>query len=62
MIRLRRQLQLPATLTEAGIGRKDLEAASDGLIRAALQDPCLFGNPRPATAQDMEKLLREAAE
>lgn len=62
VIRLRRQLQLPATLTEAGIGRKDLEAASDGLIRAALQDPCLFGNPRPATAQDMEKLLREAAE
>jgi len=62
LVRLRRQLQLPATLIEAGVERELLTASLKDLTAVALKDPCLTGNPRPVTARDAEKLLTEAAE
>ena len=37
---LRRELGLPATLTEAGISRKQLRMDRERLLQAALEDPC----------------------
>jgi len=62
LVRLRRQLQLPSTLAEAGVDREALTAALKELTAAALKDPCLGGNPRPVTSRDVERLLTEAAE
>ncbi|MCI8524688.1 MAG: iron-containing alcohol dehydrogenase [Oscillospiraceae bacterium] len=56
--RLRDALGLPATLSQAGIAREELTAALDGLVQAALSDPCAASNPREAGAEDLKTILR----
>ena len=56
--RLRSLLRLPATLREAGIPGEALDAALDALTTAALADPCLRTNPRPASREDLKAILR----
>lgn len=56
--RLRRRLQLPASLTEAGLKREDVLREADAICTAALNDPCTKGNPRPLTKEDYCSLLR----
>ena len=56
--RLRSLLRLPATLREAGISGEALDAALDALTEAALADPCLASNPRPASRDDLRAILR----
>lgn len=58
--RLRRRLELPASLTAAGLERGDVLAKADSLCRAALQDPCAASNPRPVTLEDLHFLLQAA--
>ncbi len=58
--RLRKHLHLPATLREAGIEPKALEAKMEEIITAAEADACLGGNPRAVSREEMRKLLREA--
>ncbi len=60
LLRLRRLLQLPGTLQEAGVDKTRLEGRLDELCRAAMADPCLSGNPRPVTEGDVRRILREA--
>lgn len=55
--RVRRQLQLPSTLSEAGLSREAVLAAADGLCRAAADDPCAASNPRPVTPEALRTLL-----
>lgn len=55
--RLRRQLELPETLTAAGLERAEVLAQADTLCRTALDDPCLADNPRPVTPEDLHLLL-----
>ncbi len=43
LIKLRKELQLPATLAEAGISPR--QAAEDSLVEAVLADPCCSTNP-----------------
>ena len=57
ILRLLREMKLPATLKEAGISSYD----PDAIISAALADRCMAGNPRPATADDLMQILKEAA-
>ena len=57
ILRLQRQLQLPTTLKEAGIV---LELPGE-IARAAEQDHCLAGNPRPVSAKELTAILTEAA-
>lgn len=45
LIRLRKELNLPATLQEAGINRQKLWHCSDKIVEAALKDPCMDTNP-----------------
>lgn len=58
--RLRRQLKLPATLSQAGLNRQELLRALDELASAAAADPCAGGNPRPLEAREARDLLRGA--
>ena len=58
--RLRRQLSLPATLTQAGLERSAVLSELDALAEAAYHDPCTQGNPRPVTKEDYVNLIRGA--
>lgn len=59
LCRLRSSLELPGTLTQAGIPAQELDAALDQLCEAALQDPCMQTNPRSPTKDDLKALLRQ---
>ncbi len=56
--RLRQRLQLPSTLTEAGLKRESVLSQIDALAEAAVADPCTQSNPRPTAHQDYVNLLR----
>lgn len=57
LTRIRRQLQLPASLTQAGLSRQTVLAAADDICSAAAADPCASSNPRPVLAADFHTLL-----
>ncbi len=59
LIRLRRELGLPATLTQAGVSPDEVRKSSDSIIEAALADPCCATNPVQPTFQMLENLLSE---
>ena len=40
LVRLRKELQLPATLAQAGISPQQVRQATDSIVNAALADPC----------------------
>lgn len=54
---VRHDLEMPATVTEAGVDRAEFRAAIPRLARLALKDFCTSGNPREASAKDLEGLL-----
>jgi alcohol dehydrogenase class IV len=45
LIRLRKELELPATLTQAGIPAGQVRQKLDAICRAAVADPCCATNP-----------------
>ena len=45
LIRLRKELKLPATLKDAGVRPQELETHRKDILRAALADPCMKTNP-----------------
>lgn len=47
--RLRQSLQLPGSLTQAGLSAAELAAAKEAVVSAALADPCCGSNPAPVT-------------
>lgn len=59
IVRLRSALQLPESLTQAGLQSAEILAAAEELCQAAQDDPCSQGNPRPMTAADYHALLRQ---
>lgn len=61
LVRLRTQLGLPATLTAAGIEGHVLQQKTDGLMAAALRDPCCKTNPIPVTEQLLLRILQEVS-
>lgn len=56
---LNRHLQIPATLTELGKNRDEIEASRQAIIEATLADGCTGTNPRKPTASDIDKLLTQ---
>lgn len=58
LLRLRRELGLPATLAEAGV---DLPNDRDAVVAAVLSDPCCKTNPVPVTADTVRAVLRQVA-
>lgn len=59
LIRLRKKLDLPPTLKDAGADLALLRQKKDGLIAAVLADPCCQTNPVPVTAQLVDSVLEE---
>lgn len=61
LIRLRRNLQLPETLHQAGIDTKALSNKMDALIAAALADPCCVTNPIEPSKEMVRRIITEVA-
>lgn len=61
LVRLRRELDLPATLRGAGIDPGDLKRNMGAIVAGALEDPCCKTNPAVPTAMLLEELLWEVA-
>ena len=59
LIRLRRELRLPATLAEAGVAPRQVWREMDSLVAATLEDPCCTTNPVKAEDFLIRKLLEE---
>lgn len=57
--RLRRQLDMPETLAQAGVEPRRVWQDSDRILTTALEDPCCETNPVPVTA-DMVRAVLEA--
>lgn len=61
IIRLRRSLQLPETLSQAGIDRKQLSKKMDDIVKAALDDPCCQTNPLQPNKDLIQRIITEVA-
>ena len=61
LVRLRRELRLPATLAEAGVAPRDLQRNLGAIVEAALADPCGKTNPVEPTRGLLEEILKEVA-
>ena len=59
LCRLRKHLELPGTLKEAGANVTLLHQKKNDLIRAILDDPCCQSNPVPVTEQMVLTVLEE---
>ena len=59
LIRLRRELGLPATLAQAGISAIQVRQKAPGIVKAALADPCCGTNPLPVTENMVRNILIE---
>ena len=61
LIRLRKDLALPATLQQAGIDPGQLRSCMDTVIRGAVADPCCATNPVKVDALVVRQVLEEVA-
>ncbi len=59
LIRLRRELNLPETLAQAGIAPRTVWASVEEIVRATLADPCCQTNPLPAEEFLVRRILEE---
>lgn len=61
LIRLRKELELPQTLAEAGISPRVLWSKMPEIVTAALADPCCKTNPMPPEEFLIRRILEEAS-
>ncbi len=59
LIRLRRELRLPATLAEAGVAPREVWQNVERIVRGALEDPCCATNPMKADDFLIRRILEE---
>ena len=59
LIRLRRELELPETLAQAGIDPRALWRNSGEIVAAALKDPCCGSNPIEVDDFMIRRILEE---
>ena len=59
LIRLRRELNLPETLAQAGIDPRDVWQNVGEIVRATLADPCCDTNPMPVEDFLVRRILEE---
>ncbi|MGC3953618.1 MAG: 1-propanol dehydrogenase PduQ [Propionicimonas sp.] len=57
--KLRRELDMPATVTEAGVDKAAFLAAVPALAETAMADFCTSGNPVEPTEADLARILRQ---
>lgn len=61
LIRLRRELNMPDTLTQAGVDVRKLRQQKEALVEAVLRDPCCSGNPLKVEAFTVRGILEAVA-
>jgi len=61
LVRLRRELQMPETLKEAGVDLQALREKTGQIIAAALADPCCATNPVKPTEAMVRRVLNEVS-
>lgn len=61
LLRLRKELELPQTLVQAGIPLRQLHQNLPMIIETALEDPCCAANPMKAEELLIRRVLEEAA-
>ena len=61
LIRLRRELHMPATLAEAGVRAGQVWSRADEVVAATLADPCCATNPVPVEEFMVRHILEEVA-
>ena len=59
LIRLRRELELPQTLVQAGVDPRSLWRSVDEIVEATLKDPCCKSNPMPVEGFLVRRVLEE---
>ena len=59
LIKLRQELNLPATLCQTGISPLDVRQKSHSIVEAVLSDPCCHTNPVTVTEAMVHTILRE---
>ena len=59
LVRLRRELELPETLAQAGIKPGEVWRSRDRIVEAAMADPCCATNPVKVEAFMLRKVLEE---
>jgi 1-propanol dehydrogenase len=59
LIRLRRELQLPQTLAQAGVDPRQVRHGAGDIVAAALADPCCATNPRKLDEATVRAVLEE---
>ena len=59
LLRMRRSLQLPETLAQAGISPALVQEKMERLVSTALADPCCHTNPLPPTKAILEGILHQ---
>ena len=62
LIRLRKQLGLPATLVQAGVDPNLLKSTVLNVVNATLADPCCKTNPVPVDKNLIQKVLEEVTQ
>ncbi len=59
LVRLRKELNLPATLAQAGIPPREVRQATDTIVQAALEDPCCATNPVKPDEKTVRHILQQ---
>lgn len=59
LVRLRRELNLPETLAQAGVDPRSVWRSAGGIVKAALDDPCCKSNPMPVDDFLVRRILEE---
>ena len=59
LLHLRKELQLPQTLAQAGISPREVAEQTASLVKAALEDPCSKSNPVPPTETMVRNILSQ---
>ena len=59
LIRMRRELKLPETLSQAGADIKLVQSESENIVKTALADPCIKTNPVHANESILRQVLSE---
>ena len=59
LVRLRRELNLPSTLAQAGVEPRKVWMEMDAIVKATLADPCCKSNPAEADDFTVRRILDE---
>lgn len=60
LIRLRRSLELPENLVQAGVSAGTVRQKMDELVTAVMDDPCCSTNPLPVEEMAVRRIITEA--